>query len=335
MEPVDHIPVWFMRQAGRYQPEYRKIKQQYSLTEIVERPEVCTEVTLLPVRQLNVDAAILFADIMTPIGPMGIPNQILPNKGPHIPNPVRSVKDVESIRIPDFAESLPYVGETIRNLSRALKVPLIGFCGAPFTLASYIIEGGPSKSFHYTKTMMYREPEMWASLMKKLVAGMAAYLTYQVDNGAQALQIFDSWVGHLSRQDYDRYVFPYMSDLFGRLKKTLPVPVIHFGVHTGHLLERMQAAGGDVIGIDWKTSLPEAWKRLQYKVAVQGNLDPTLLFAPEPLLKERIYALLDRIDRPGFIFNLGHGVLPPTEVSTLQRVTEWVHAYRPADVMNG
>ncbi len=327
-EPVDHIPVWYMRQAGRYQPEYRKIREKYSLMEIVKRPEVCTEVTLLPIHQLNVDAAILFSDIMTPIESMGVPNEIKPNFGPYIPNPVRSASDIDKLIVPDFAETIPYVGETIKMLRGKLNVPLIGFCGAPFTLASYIIEGGPSKNYVNTKTLMYSDPESWHKLIGKLALGMVKYLTYQVESGAQALQVFDSWIGALSQEDYLEYVFPHMQMLFHELRQNTDVPVIHFGVNTGHLIEHLKEAGGDVIGFDWKTNITEGWKRLNHEVAIQGNLDPGALIAPWEVIEQKTKFILDQVDRDGFIFNLGHGITPNLKVETMQRLTEYIHSYR-------
>lgn len=329
IQPVDHTPVWYMRQAGRYQPEYRAIKKKYSLIEIVKHPEVCTEVTLLPVQQLGVDAAILFSDIMTPIESMGIPNEIKANYGPHISSPIRTTSDVEKIVIPEFEEAIPYVGKTIELLRQELNVPLIGFCGAPFTLASYIIEGGPSKNYSNTKMMMYAAPKDWHALMEKLSSGMANYLAYQVKSGTQALQIFDSWVGNLSLLDYEQYIFPHMKNLFAQLKeKNVNVPIIHFGVNTSHLLEKLKEAGGDVIGLDWKTDITDAWKRLGYEVAVQGNLDPGLLHAPWELLKERVDLILNQANRNGFIFNLGHGITPDVRVDVLKKLTEYVHQFK-------
>ncbi len=326
-EPVDHIPVWYMRQAGRYQPEYRKIREKYSLMEIVQRPEVCTEVTLLPIKQLNVDAAILFSDIMTPIESMGVPNEIKPNYGPFIPNPIRTIKDIDKLIIPDFEKTIPYVGETIKMLRGKLDVPLIGFCGAPFTLASYIIEGGPSKNYIHTKKLMYSNPKAWHQLIGKLALGMVEYLNFQAKSGAQALQVFDSWIGALSEEDYIEYVFPHMHMLFSELKKLTDVSLIHFGVNTSHLIERLKEAGGDVIGFDWKTNITEGWQRLNHEVAIQGNLDPGVLVAPWEVIEEKAKFILDQVDRNGFIFNLGHGITPNLKVETMKKLTKFVHEY--------
>jgi uroporphyrinogen decarboxylase len=323
-EPAHHTPVWFMRQAGRYQPEYREIRKQYSLLEICRHPDVCAEVTLLPISQLGVDAAILFSDITLPLGPMGIDFDIVENVGPVIHNPIREAADVERVHSFAAEESLPYVGETIQILHRELPVPLIGFVGAPFTLASYCIEGGPSKNFLRTKGFMYKEPQSWHKFMDTLSRNMGEYLRYQVSNGCQAVQVFDSWVGNLSIADYEEYVYPHMVTLFSMLKN-LNVPLIHFGVVTGHLLKLMKECGATVVGLDWRVQPDEAWKLLNYEVAIQGNLDPAALVAPWPVLQKKINDILNRIDRPGFIFNLGHGIMPQAEVDTMKRITDYVH----------
>lgn len=327
---VDRIPAWYMRQAGRYQPEYRAIKEGLSLLDIVARPDICTEVTLLPVRQLDVDAAILFSDIVTPLGPMGVPFEIVDNVGPRTSQPVRRVEDIARLRVPDFGTELPHVADTIRRLRAALSVPLIGFCGAPFTLACYLVEGGPSKHYAHVRGLMYGNPAQWHRLMTTLTQGMAAYLVFQAEAGAQALQVFDSWVGQLTRQDYDIFVLPHMQALFTEVhRRAAGVPLLHFGVGTGHLLESLRTAGGDVIGLDWRVDVASAWWRLNYAVAVQGNLDPGLLLGPWETVAERAQAILAQVDRPGFIFNLGHGVLPQTPVDTLRKLTALVHAHTP------
>jgi uroporphyrinogen decarboxylase len=325
-QPVSRIPAWIMRQAGRYQPEYRHIRKSHSLIEICKQPDLCAEVTLLPVTQLDVDAAILFSDITLPFEGMGIPFDIKENIGPVIENPVRDEKALAGLRSFDPEESLPWVGESIRILNRELKVPLIGFAGAPFTLASYMIEGGPSKRFVHTKSMMYKNTGLWNRIMEKLTDMVIVHLTYQVNNGTQALQIFDSWIGNLDISDYRTYVMPHMKRLFQSISK-LNVPVIHFGVGTGHLIENLQEAGGDVIGLDWRTNITSAWKRLEYKCSIQGNLDPTVLFAPENIIREKTLSILNQIDRPGYIFNLGHGILPETNPEILKKLIDFVHAY--------
>ncbi|MEI6816377.1 MAG: uroporphyrinogen decarboxylase [Bacteroidota bacterium] len=325
-ETTEYTPIWIMRQAGRYQPEYRKIREKYSLVEICKHPEVCAEVTLLPVQQLKVDAAIIFSDIMIPLDGMGISFEIKENIGPVIQNPIKSIKDIE--RIHDFdANIINYTGTAISMLRRELTVPLIGFSGAPFTLASYLIEGGPSKNFIKTKSMMYSNPDDWHLLMNKLANGMFEYLKYQVEAGAQALQVFDSWVGNLTPDDYTTYILPHMKALFIQLK-TLNVPVIHFGFNASHLLELIQEAGGDVIGIDWKTDIAQAKKRLGNNLALQGNLDPVVLFAPQNIIEEKTKKILDSIPQQGHIFNLGHGILPNTDVAKVQDLVEFVHQYK-------
>lgn len=326
-QAVDRIPVWYMRQAGRYQPEYRAIKANLTLLDIVKRPDLCAEVTLLPVKQLGVDAAILFSDIITPIGAMGVPFEIRDGVGPHTDAPVRTAADVARVQVPDFAATIPYVGETIKRLRTALHVPLIGFCGAPFTLACYMIEGGPSKQYAHVKGLMYGDTLLWHRFMETLTAGMIAYLKFQAASGAQALQVFDSWVGQLSKEDYDSYVLPHMRTLLTEVRRETKVPLLHFGVGTGHLLESLRAAGGDVIGLDWRVDLASAWWRLGY-MAVQGNLDPSLLLGPWELVAERAQKILAQVDHPGFIFNLGHGVLPQTPVDSLRRLTQLVHAWK-------
>lgn len=328
-EPVARVPVWYMRQAGRYQPEYRAIKAQRSLMDIVHDPALCAEVTLLPVQQLGVDAAILFSDIMTPMAPMGFAFEIRDGVGPVIADPVRTAADVARLRHPDFGTELPHVSETIRLLRAALQVPLIGFCGAPFTLACYLIEGGPSKHYARVKRMMYGEPAAWHQLMEKLAAGMADYLVMQVTAGAQALQVFDSWVGQLARVDYEEFVLPHTRGLFREVRRRCPVPLLHFGVGTGHLLASFRDLGADVIGIDWRTELAEARRQLGPDLALQGNLEPGLLVGEwwEQLEPRAARVLAQGAAAPGFIFNLGHGVLPQTSPAMLRRLTDFIHAH--------
>ncbi|HEY58328.1 MAG TPA: uroporphyrinogen decarboxylase [Anaerolineae bacterium] len=325
--PVDATPVWFMRQAGRYMPEYRAIRARYSLLEITRRPEVAAEVTLQPVEALGVDAAILFADILLPVEPMGLRLEFVPGRGPVIHEPVRTAADVARLRVPDPVSDLGHVLEAVRLVRRALEgkpVALIGFAGAPFTVASYIVEGGPSRHYRTTKRMMYAAPAVWEALMDKLANALAAYLVAQVEAGAQAVQLFDSWVGALSLSDYRRYVLPYSRRVLQAAMDT-GVPVIHFGTGTGHLLEAMREAGGTVIGVDWREPLDRAAARLGEGVALQGNLDPVALFAPLPVLREQVDEVLRRAPRRGHIFNLGHGILPDTPVEAVRAVVEMVH----------
>jgi uroporphyrinogen decarboxylase len=325
-ETTDYTPIWIMRQAGRYQPEYRKIREKYTLVEICKHPEVCTEVTLLPVQQLKVDAAILFSDIMIPLDAMGISFEIKENIGPVIKDPIKSLQDINRIHAFD-ANIINYTGTAVSMLRKELSVPLIGFSGAPFTLASYLIEGGPSKNFIRTKTMMYSNPYDFCLLITKLAEGMFEYLKYQVECGAQALQVFDSWVGNLTDEDYKTYILPPMKNLFIKLK-TLNVPLIHFGFNASHLLELIHEAGGDVIGIDWKTDTKEAKNRLGKTVSLQGNLDPVVLFAPATIIEEKAQHILDSIPQEGHIFNLGHGILPGTDVAKARHLVEFVHQYK-------
>lgn len=326
-EPVDTVPVWYMRQAGRYQPEYREIRKKYSLIEITQIPEVCAEVTILPVQQLGVDAAILFSDIMVPIGAIGLPFEIRGGIGPIIEHPIASLADVEKLHDLDMEKDLGYVTETIRILARELSVPLIGFSGAPFTLASYMVEGGPSRNHLRTKAMMYSAPEVWNALMARLEKTIIDYLEEQVKAGADALQLFDSWVGAVSPEDYKQYVLPSVQRIFQGIAH-LQVPKIYFGVGTGELLRDIRETGADVIGIDWRVPLSEARKRVGDSVAIQGNLDPALLLAPWPEIEKRAHVIIDQGSKhPGFIFNLGHGVFPEASVETLRRLTETIHNY--------
>jgi uroporphyrinogen decarboxylase len=325
--PVDATPVWFMRQAGRYMAEYRLIRAKYSLLEIVWQPEIAAEVTLQPVHALGVDAAILFADILLPIVPMGLELEFAQGEGPVIHNPLRSAADIDRLRPLDARADLGHVLETIRLVRRELPAgaPLIGFAGAPFTLASYMIEGGASRSYILAKSMMYAAPELWAALMGKLAEALAGYLLAQVEAGAQAVQLFDSWVGALSPQDYTRYVFPYSQQVLSAVAAA-GVPVIHFGTGTATFLKEMKAAGGTVIGLDWRIPLDQGWQILGEETAVQGNLDPVSLFSPLPVLRRQVEDVLHRASgRPGHIFNLGHGILQGTPVEHVKAVVEMVH----------
>ena len=335
-EPVDTTPVWFMRQAGRYMAEYRAIRERYSLIEICQHPEIAAEVTLQPVRALGVDAAILFADILLPAIPLGVGLEFAKGEGPVLHHPVRTLEDVKNLQPVDPESDLGYVMEAIRILRGALQgVPLIGFCGAPFTVASYLIEGGSSREFLKTKTMMYAAPEIFHALMEKLSVVLSDYLVAQIRAGAQAVQVFDSWVGTLSPQDYEVFVLPYSQKVLQAAKEQ-NVPVIHFGTNTSTLLTLMKRAGGDVIGLDWRIPLDQGWSTLGHDVAVQGNLDPALLFSPLPELKKRVEDILRRGEgRPGHIFNLGHGILQHTPVDHVKAVVDIVHEYSPLPEREG
>lgn len=324
-ESTDRPPVWFMRQAGRYQEKYRAIRKKHSLVDICKIPEVCAEVTLLPIQQFGFDAAIVFSDIMIPLEPMGIDFEYKSGVGPVIHNPIESKRDVEQLKDLDFGKDLLYTGESLGILKRELNVPCLGFVGAPFTLASYMLEGGPSKSYIKLKKFMYQQSEAWHLLMDKLSYNMADYLLFQVESGAMAVQIFDSWVGILNQDDYREYVFPHMQKMIAYLKEKTNVPVVLFGTNSSHLLMDMKACGADVVGIDWKTDMAAAWKEMNYEVAVQGNLDPTLLFADWKLIEQKAQQLLDSMPKqPGFIFNLGHGILPTTPEENVERLVKLV-----------
>jgi uroporphyrinogen decarboxylase len=327
--PTDVRPVWFMRQAGRYMKQYREIRAKASILEICKRPDLAAQVTLQPVEVLDVDAAIIFADLLLPVEPMGLKLKFVAGEGPNIGNPVRTSDDVDSLSISNTDE-LGYVGEAIQLVVRQLagRVPVIGFVGAPFTLASYMIEGGPSKSFIRTKTMMYRDETLWRRLMGKLVDVLGPFAIAQVTAGARAIQVFDSWVGALGPDDYVRYVAPYSRALIERIR-TASVPVIHFGTGAAGFFRELHAAGGDVMGVDWRVNIDQAWMDISYRSAVQGNLDPAVLFAPLPELKMRVLELLKRTgSRPGHIFNLGHGILPETPVEHVRAVVDIVHEFK-------
>ncbi|MFT9848557.1 uroporphyrinogen decarboxylase [Aneurinibacillus sp. REN35] len=325
-EAHTHVPVWYMRQAGRYQAEYRKIREKYSLFEITHRPEVCAEVTMLPIQQLDVDAAILFADIMTPMPAMGVNVEIKSNIGPVIDNPITTKEDVEKLQPLQPQEDVPYILDTITLLREQLSVPLIGFAGAPFTLASYLIEGGPSRNYYKTKAFMHSNPEAWHLLMDKLGEMTITYLQAQIRAGAQAVQVFDSWVGALNAQDYRTFVAPIMNRIFSALEEE-SAPKIMFGVGAGHLLQEWNQLPLDVIGLDWRTSITSARKQGVTRT-VQGNLDPGLLLADWPELEKKAKEILDEgMETPGFIFNLGHGVYPQVKVETMQRLTAFIHEY--------
>lgn len=326
--PTTHTPVWFMRQAGRYMTDYRAIREKYSLLEICQHPELAAEVTLQPVRALGVDAAILFADILLPVIPLGAGLEFAQGEGPVINNPVRTMEDVRSLHPVHAEADLGYVMQSIRILRGELnETPLIGFCGAPFTVASYLIEGGASRDFLITKTVMYSTPEVWHALLEKLTQVLADYLAAQIRSGVQAVQIFDSWVGILNPRDYAKYVLPYSQKVL-QVALEGKVPSIHFGTNTATLLPLMKRAGGDVIGLDWRIPLDEGWSVLGHDVAVQGNLDPATLFAPLSEISSRVDEILRQAGgQPGHIFNLGHGILPHTPVDAVKAVVDMVHTY--------
>jgi uroporphyrinogen decarboxylase len=329
--PVDRTPVWFMRQAGRYMPEYRAVRQRHSLVEICKNPELAAEVTITAAEKLGVDAAIIFADLLLPLEPMGLDFHFEAGEGPVVEKPVRTAADVARLRT-DGAADLGYVAESIRRVAQHFgsRLPVIGFSGAPFTLASYMIEGGSSRSYIETKKLMYLDPKAWNDLMSKLVAVLAPYLAEQARAGADVLQIFDSWVGCLSPEDYRRYVLPHSTELVKRAQAT-GVPVIYFGTDTATLLPAMQETGAEVIGLDWRIPLDEGWRALGFRGAVQGNLDPAALFADRKELLARADDVLARAGgRSGHIFNLGHGILPHTPVENVRALADHVHEHSAA-----
>jgi uroporphyrinogen decarboxylase len=328
--PTDVRPVWFMRQAGRYMKQYRDIRATAGILEICKRPDLAAQVTLQPIEILDVDAAIIFADLLLPVEPMGLKLKFLQGEGPHIDNPVRTSSDIDSLSISNTDE-LGYVGEAIQLVVRELagRCPVIGFVGAPFTLASYMIEGGPSKNYLRTKQMMYRDETLWRRLMGKLVDVLGSFALSQVANGARAIQVFDSWVGTLGSDDYVRYVQQYSRALIERIR-TSGVPVIHFGTGTAGFFRELHAAGGDVLGVDWRINIDQAWMDISYRSAIQGNLDPAVLLAPLPELKVRVHELLKRTgSRPGHIFNLGHGIFPETNVDHVRATVDFVRNFKP------
>lgn len=325
-ESVDCTPVWFMRQAGRYMPEYRSLRAKHSILELCKTPELAAQVTLQPIDRFPLDAAIIFADILLPLEAMGLSLDFADGEGPVIHNPVRDRESVDRLKVID-GEELSYVAEAVSLTRRALngRVPLIGFAGAPFTLASYAIEGGGSRNYVLTKQLMYREPDVWHKLMDKLARVVTGYLRRQIRAGAQAIQLFDSWVGCLAPGDYEEYVLPHVQLIFEGLKRER-VPLIYFGTGTSAILRQMHQAGGDVIGIDWRIYLDEAWATVGHEVAVQGNLDPVVLFAPLHEIERRVEDILRKAaGRPGHIFNLGHGILPDTPVEHVAAVVDMVH----------
>jgi uroporphyrinogen decarboxylase len=315
-----------MRQAGRYLPEYRELRGGRDILEAVRDPAVAAELTLQPLRRMPVDAAILFSDIMVPLAAIGIPVRVEAGRGPVVDEPFRTDADLRRLRALEPDADVPHVLDAIRLLRKELEVPLIGFAGAPFTLASYLVEGGPSRDHARTKALMLGDPRLWSALVDVLVDLVVTHLRAQAEAGAEALQVFDSWVGGLSAEQYTRHVGPSMRRLFDRLRP-LGVPTIHFGVGTAHLLPAMAEAGGDAIGVDWRIGIDEAWDRIGHERAVQGNLDPAAVLARWPVLRFEVQDVLRRAAlQPGHVFNLGHGVLPDTPVENLQRVVDLVHA---------
>ncbi|MDQ0058460.1 uroporphyrinogen decarboxylase [Paenibacillus harenae] len=327
-QEVDRVPVWYMRQAGRYDPDYRKIKEKYSLLEICKQPELAAEVTMMPVKKLGVDAAILYSDIMNPVASIGIDFDIVGGIGPVIANPIRTAADVERLKPIDVEGDLGHVLETIRILNRELDVPLITFAGAPFTIASYLIEGRPSKNYLRTKEMMYSEPKVWHELMRKLGDMVITYLRAHMAAGGKAFQLFDSWVGALAPADFRKFVLPTIERIFAELGD-LPQPKIYFpGVSSGELLPELGGVKADVFGLDWRVSIPEGRRRLNNGAAVQGNLDPTILTAPIGVIESYAKEIIDQgIQEDGFIFNLGHGLFPEASLEKLAELTAFVHDY--------
>jgi uroporphyrinogen decarboxylase len=327
--PVDRTPVWLMRQAGRYMAEYRAVRQHHSLLEICKKPPLAAEVTVTAAERLGVDAAIIFADLLLPLEVMGLPFYFAAGEGPVIQQPLRDAAAVKKLRT-DHADELGYVAEAVQLVAKHFgdTLPVIGFCGAPFTLASYMIEGGSSRSYTNTKRLMYRQPAVWGELMAKLVKVLAEYSVEQVRAGADAIQVFDSWVGCLSVGDYRSFVLSHVTKLVQELQHA-EVPVIYFGTDTSALLPHMKETGAEVIGVDWRMPLDQAWESIGRVGAVQGNLDPAMLFANQKLMRERTYDVLDRAGgRPGHIFNLGHGILPGTPVENVLALVEFVKEYQ-------
>ncbi len=324
-EPVPYTPIWLMRQAGRYMQEYREVRARTTFLELCKRPELATEVTVYAAERLGVDAAIIFADILLIVEPMGIELEFAKGEGPQLHNPIRTSADVDRLREVESVDSLDFVMEAIRQTRRALKpnLPLIGFAGAPFTLASYIIEGGSSKNYIHTKQLMYMDAGAWHEMMSRIARSLSRYLNAQIAAGAQAVQLFDSWVGCLSLHDYREYVLPHTRNVIENI--TQGTPVLHFGTGTAAMLEAMKEAGGDVIGLDWRVDLSDAWQRLG-DVAVMGNLDPIALFTDAKFLRDEAKRILDEAaNRPGHIFNLGHGILPETPVDNVIALVNAVH----------
>ena len=329
-QPTDATPIWLMRQAGRYMSEYRQLRQSYGILELIKTPELACEVTMQPIEAFDLDAAIIFADILPPLEGMGLSLEFVKGEGPVIHNPVRTAADIEALRAPAPEESLSFTLEAIKLARRELNgrgLPLIGFSGAPFTLAAYAVEGGSSRNFRHAKSLMMGNPSQWDRLMTKLSQVVGNYMLAQAQAGAHVLQLFDSWVGALNPADYHRLVMPYSKKAI-EIARGANVPIIHFGTNTNGMLELIRDAGGDVIGVDWRIDLDRAWERLGSGVAIQGNLDPIALFAPWPELRQRAESVLEQAaGRPGHVFNLGHGILPQTPIDNVRRLVDFVHEY--------
>ena len=324
-EPVPHTPVWFMRQAGRSLPEYRELRGTGSILDAIHTPDLATEITLQPVRRHGVDAAVLFPDIVVPVQAVGFGVDVVPGTGPVVEDPFAGAADLDRLRPLEPEADIPYVLETVCNLVGELEVPLIGFAGAPFTVASYLIEGRPSRTYAKTKAMMLGEPELWAALIDRLADLALGFVRAQVAAGASAVQLFDSWAGALTPQQYEAHVLPASRKVFAGLAD-LGVPRVHFGVGTGELLGLFADAGADVVGVDWRVPIDAGWERIGFDKGVQGNLDPAACLAPWPAVEREVVGVLERIaGRPGHIFNLGHGVLPETDPTVLTRIVELVH----------
>ena len=326
-EPVDVTPVWFMRQAGRYMAEYRALRERHTLLEICRQPDLATEVTLQPIRRIDVDAAIIFSDLLLPLEPMGLPFDFVKGEGPQIEKPLSNAADIDRLRSFEPREALAHVLQAIRQVQQELggRVPLIGFAGAPFTLASYAIEGGHSNNFAKTKSLMYGDPDAWHRLCARLADIVADYLKAQIEAGVDVVQVFDSWVGTLNAEDYREFALPHTRRIFDAVQGL--VPSIHFGTGTATILEQMRQAGGDVVGADWRIKIDAAWDQIGHDRAVQGNLDPTLLLGPMSRMLREADDILTRVgNRPGHIFNLGHGILPSTPVEHVQVLAQHVHS---------
>lgn len=328
-QPADATPVWFMRQAGRSLAEYRKLRERYPILTMAKTPELCTQITLMPVNELGVDGAVLFADIMLPLEPMGVSLEIQPDLGPVIHAPIRDLASVQRLRPLDPQAGVPFVLETIRGLRQELsdgRAAVIGFCGAPYTLACYLIEGRPARDYTLAKSLMLSEPAIWSALMDRLTDAMIAYLKAQVTAGADVIQVFDSWVGALAPADYERAVLPWMRRIFDALRP-MGAPTIYFGTSNAALLEAMASAGSDLLSVDWRVRLEDAWRRIGFERGIQGNLDPVRAVAGWEVARDGMREVLDSAGgRPGHVFNLGHGVLPETNPDVLKRLVDAVHA---------
>jgi uroporphyrinogen decarboxylase len=327
-QPTEYTPIWLMRQAGRYLKEYHTLRKKYSFLEMCKNPEIAAQVTLQPIEKFKLDAAIIFSDILIPLEPMGVDFEFAKGEGPIFHSPIREMKDIEKLRVIEPEEEVPFLVKAIQTVRKELegKIPLIGFSGAPFTLASYMIEGGHSNNYILTKRMMHQNRAAWEALMNKISEVLIRYLNAQIRGGVQAVQLFDSWVGCLSPTDYEEYVLPYSKRVIDGIDKG--VPLIHFATSNATLLELMRRAGGDVIGVDWRIDIAEAWARIGYEVAIQGNLDPVILFGSVDLIKRGVKRILDRVGgRPGHIFNLGHGILPTTPVENVAALIDMVHEF--------